>query len=238
MTCSPVVCLHGWCCEASHFKSQIEYFSLQRRIISIPWQSGLAEHLMPVDLTVAMDLIESTCLAEKFDQPPILVGHSMGGMLAAMIARDLRMPVKAIVVVDATWPLDQASSDLFESFIPGLEADFQDSIRNFFATRLLSPSDDPVINAGIINQVVQSDPDVALAVFRDLQTPGRLPVVEDIPVPIMGISSSLRFLDRDNLLHHAPDAWYGQIAGSGHFIMQQMPTQLNPMLACFFDHVD
>ncbi|MBG84748.1 MAG: hypothetical protein CMJ40_09400 [Phycisphaerae bacterium] len=238
MNSSPIACLHGWCCEASHFNPQIEYFSPQRRIISLPWQSSLLEHDGPVDLAVAAKRIESACLAEKFDQPPILVGHSMGGMLAAMIARDLGVPVKAIVVIDATWPLDQVSSDFFESFIPGLEADFQTSIRDFFTTRLLSPSDDPVINARIIDQVVQSDPDVALAVFRDLQTPGRLPAVEDIPVPIMGISSSLRFLDRDNLLHHAPDAWYGQIAGSGHFIMQQAPAQLNPMLACFFDHVD
>lgn len=234
----PVIGLHGWCCEASHFDLQIECFSPQRRVVSIPWQSSLVGHDAPVDLRVAADLIESACLAEKFDQPPILVGHSMGGMLAAMIARDHRIPVKAIVVIDATWPLDQASSVFFESFILGLESDFQNSIRDFFTTRLLAPSDDPVINSRIIDQVIQSDPDVALAVFRDLQTPGRLPAVEEISVPMMGISSSLRFLDRDNLLHHAPNAWYGQIAGAGHFVMQQAPAQLNPMLASFFEHVD
>ena len=85
----PVVCLHGWCCEADHFNHQIARFSGERRTISIPWQANLLKHDGRVDLEVAVDLIESACLAEKFDQPPVLVGHSMGGMLAAMIARDL-----------------------------------------------------------------------------------------------------------------------------------------------------
>ena len=234
----PVVCLHGWCCEADHFNHQIARFSGERRTISIPWQANLLKHDGRVDLQVAVDLIESACLAEKFDQPPVLVGHSMGGMLAAMIARDLRVPVKAIVVVDATWPLEPAASDFFQSFIPGLESDFQSSAREFFNTRLLAPSDDPVISASIVEQIVQSNPEVALALFRDLQTPDRLPIVEEIQVPIMGIGSSLQFLDRDNLLRHAPEAWYAQIAGSGHFIMQQTPDQLNAVLSRFFRHHD
>lgn len=238
MSGCPLVCLHGWCCRADHFKAQAVCFSGDRRVISMPWQSDLGSQGAPVDLATAARLVESACVAERLEQPPVLVGHSMGGMLAAMIARDGIVPVRAIVVIDATWPLDQASSDFFESFVPGLESDFQSSIRDFFNARLTAPSDDPDINAAIIDEVAQSDPEVALAIFRDLQTPGRLPSVEEVPVPIMGISSSLRFLDRDNLLRHAPDAWYGQVPGVGHFIMQQAPSQLNAMLASFLDHLE
>ncbi|MDG2423184.1 MAG: alpha/beta hydrolase [Phycisphaerales bacterium] len=234
---SPVICLHGWCCDACHFDQQVDYFSGSREIVSIPWQSILVDHPGPVDLELAARVVESACQAEDLSDPPILVGHSMGGMLAAMVAKARRLEIKGIVVIDATWPLDQAAAEFFGSFIAQLEVDFPGAIRDFFTTRLLSPDDDPGINADVIERVVQSDPVVGLAVFRDLQTPGRLPRVEDVAVPIMGISSTLKFLDRDNLLKHAPDAWYGQIVGSGHFLMQQAPDQLNAMLERFFCHI-
>ncbi len=238
MTGSPVVCLHGWCCDADHFNRQIDRFSGERRIVSIPWQADLLDHEGPVDLQIAAANVESFCVDANFDRPPILVGHSMGGMLAAMIARDANVPVGAIVVIDATWPLSSVSSELFQSFIPAMESDFKKAVRDFFMTRLISPLDDPKINTDIIDQVVQSDPEVGLAIFRDLQTPNRLPMAEDISVPIMGIGSSLEFLDRGILLEHAPYAWYGQIAGAGHFVMQQAPEQLDAMLSRFFRHHD
>lgn len=235
---SPLVFLHGWCCEADHFASQISYFSPGRDVVSVPWQSDLMDHSASVDLSVAEHHIESVCLSQAWTEPVVLIGHSMGGMLAAMIARSNRLDVKGIVVVDATWPLDSASSDFFKSFIPGLEADFGGAIREFFESRLTAPGDDRTINDRIIEKVVESDAEIALALFRDLQTPGRLPRVEEISVPILGISSSLQFLDRDNLLTHSPDAWYGQIPGSGHFLMQQAPDQLNAMLETFLIHIE
>ncbi len=235
---SPIVCLHGWCCDARDFDLQTQYFSKTRRIISSPWQANLLGHEGLVDLEVAASGIESECLASKLDGPPILVGHSMGGMLAAMIARNRTLPIKAIVVIDATWPLDQSSSDFFQSFIPDLESDFKTTIRDFFMNRLVSADDDPDITREVVDRVVQSDQEIGLALFRDLQTPHRLPVAEDVGVPIMGISSSLQFLDRDTLLDHSPQSWFGQIPGSGHFMMQQATSQLNAMLDSFFDHVD
>lgn len=238
MNTCPVVFLHGWSCAANHFDCQVAAFSHQRSAVSLPWQSDLADHDAPVDLTVAVDFIESACLAEKFERPPILVGHSMGGMLAAMIAHRGIMPISAIVVIDATWPFDAASSDFFNSFIPELEKDFSEAIRRFFTERLFSPFDDPSINASIVEQVVQTDPEIAMMVFHDLQTPNRLPSAGDIHVPIMGISSSLQFLDRDQLVLESPHAWYGQIPGAGHFLMQQATHQLNAMLDRFFVHID
>ena len=213
-------------------------FSDSRETLSIPWQSNLIGLDRPVDLVLAASEIESCCLEASLSGPPVLIGHSMGGMLAAMIARSNRLDVKGIVVVDATWPLDSASSDFFKSFIPGLEADFGGAIREFFESRLTAPGDDRTINDRIIEKVVESDAEIALALFRDLQTPGRLPRVEEISVPILGISSSLQFLDRDNLLTHSPDAWYGQIPGSGHFLMQQATDQLNAMLETFLIHIE
>ncbi|MEE2906561.1 MAG: alpha/beta hydrolase [Planctomycetota bacterium] len=236
MTAS-LVCLHGWCCEAWHFDPQVEYFSLRHRIVSIPWQARLKDHDDPINLEVAARDIETVCRDSELPGPLVLIGHSMGGMLAAMMASAGRLDIAGIVVIDATWPFDPKSSEFFRSFIPQLETDFPGAVRKFFTQRLERPEDDPAINARVVDGVVQSDPRVGLAVFRDLQTPNRLPLAEEVPVPILGISSSLQFLDRDNLLSHAKDAWYGQIAGSGHHLMLQVPEQLNAMLERFLSRL-
>ena len=132
MTAS-LVFLHGWCCEADHFQDQMDYFSDSRETLSIPWQSNLTGLDRPADLSLAASEIESSCLEASLTSPLVLIGHSMGGMLAAMIAKRNQLDIKAIVVVDATWPLDRKASDFFKSFIAGLEADFAETIRSLQA---------------------------------------------------------------------------------------------------------
>ena len=238
MSGCPLVCLHGWCCRADHFKAQAVCFSGDRRFISMPWQSDLGSQGAPVDLATAARVVESACVAERLEQPPVLVGHSMGGMLAAMIARDGIVPVRAIVVIDATWPLDQASSDFFESFVPGLESDFQSSIREFFNARLTTPSDDPDINAAIIDEVAQSDPEVALAIFAISRLPvgcrqwrrSRCPswasahLYDSSIVTICFVTHRMHGMDRSP----------GSVISS----CSRRPSQLNAMLASFLDHLE
>ena len=230
---SPLVFLHGWCCDAWHFDPQVEFFSPHRSVLSIPWKQRLEQKDGAITLEVAAHDIEALCHEAAFNGAPILVGHSMGGMLAAMIAAAGRMEVAGIVVIDTTWPFTPAAAQAFRSFLPALEADFATAAREFFTTRLERPEDDPAINARVVEGVVQSNPTVALALFNDLQVPDRLPRAESVPVPILGIASALQFLDRDNLLSHAKQAWFGQVAGCGHTIMLQAPDQLNAMLARF-----
>ena len=233
-----VVCLHGWCCADWHFQPQVEFFQSDREIISIPWRKRLEARSSRVDLDLAARDIEVACGEAGLSTPPILVGHSMGGMLAAMIARERRMPVAGIVVIDATWPFTPAAAEAFEAFIPVFEADFVSGARDFFVNRLEHPADDPEINQRVVDDIVTADPLVAMDLFRDLATPDRLPRAEQVEVPILGVASALQFLDRETLLAHASQAWYGQVAGCGHTIMLHAPQELNAMLKRFAELID
>ncbi|MCH2152918.1 MAG: alpha/beta hydrolase [Phycisphaerales bacterium] len=216
----------------------MEFFRAERSAIAIPWRKRLEARSGGVDLQIAAFEIESACEEAGLDDPPILVGHSMGGMLAAMIACARRMPVSGIVVIDATWPFTASAAKAFQSFIPAFEVDFKSGVRDFFVNRLEHPADDPKINQQVVDDVMTADPAVAMALFRDLATPGRLPKAEEVGVPILGIASALQFLDRDVLLAHAAAAWFAQMPGCGHTIMLQAPDGLNAMLKRFADWVD
>lgn len=126
----------------------------------------------------------------------------------------------------------------FQAFIPAFEVDFKSGVRDFFVNRLEHPADDSKINQQVVDDVMTADPAVAIALFRDLATPGRLPKAEEVGVPILGIASALQFLDRDVLLAHAAAAWFAQMPGCGHAIMLQATDGLNSMLKRFADWVD
>ena len=229
----PLVCLHGWCCDAWHFDPQVAYFSPVTEICSIPWRSRVEASGQEATLGLAVREIESACREHDLGAPPVLVGHSMGGLLAARIAAEGRLSVAGIVIIDATYPMGDDARSQFGDVLTRLRADFEATTRDFFSNRLVIPQDDPGITARVIDGVMAVDPQVAIDLFADITSPGSMPPVESIDVPILGIGSSRPFLPREALLEGSARASYGQVVGSGHMIMLQVPDQLNAMLDRF-----
>lgn len=100
----PLLFIHGAFCQAAHFEPWLGYFQeagYRGTSISLPGHGG-AETEALARLTFA-DYVDAVMAAVRgCEQPPVVVGHSMGGLLAMRAA--MQVPVAGLVVVNSPAP--------------------------------------------------------------------------------------------------------------------------------------
>ena len=87
---SPILLVHGAFGQAANFEPWLHYFrnaGYPSKAVSLPGH-GPSDEAVLRRLTLADCLAAIGEVAAKFDRPPVVVGHSMGGLLAMMLAAE------------------------------------------------------------------------------------------------------------------------------------------------------
>jgi pimeloyl-ACP methyl ester carboxylesterase len=114
-TRAPVVMLHGAFCGGWAFDQFREPFEAAGFAVTAP---TLRHHEKNANLRALASTsltdyaVDAMRLLDEFDVPPILVGHSLGGLLAQMIAA--RRPVRAAVLIAPCAPWGVMPTTFFE----------------------------------------------------------------------------------------------------------------------------
>lgn len=121
-----VMMLHGWLADSHDWSWQLPVFQDRYRTVAVDFRGhGRSEvmpsgHYRPSDYAFdIISLIETTFAGEKF----ILVGHSMGGQIAARIAGIRPDVVAAVISVDGSLGFDQKFAPLFQDTAERLQAE-------------------------------------------------------------------------------------------------------------------
>src|SRR2546430_540092 len=98
----PIVFVHGWSCDRSYFAPQVEHFSKRHATASLDLRghgtSGVPEPRAGVyEMDAFADDVLTVAAAAGFDRP-VVVGHSLGGLVALVCAA--RGAASAAVMVD------------------------------------------------------------------------------------------------------------------------------------------
>ncbi len=105
---SIVLALHGWLDNAASFVPLAECLDLRhRRLIAIDLPGhGLSDHRPPGDNYHFMDYVQDVvALIESFEQPVCLVGHSLGGAIASVVAAVVPARISRLILLDALGPI-------------------------------------------------------------------------------------------------------------------------------------
>jgi pimeloyl-ACP methyl ester carboxylesterase len=113
---NPIVMLHGAFCGGwafDEFRAPFEERGYTVVAPSLRWHDCGREPPSALGTTSLADYADDLlALAADFDEPPILIGHSLGGLLAQMIAA--RTAVRAAVLIAPCAPWGVPPSTLFE----------------------------------------------------------------------------------------------------------------------------
>ena len=129
--------VHGWGQAAQTWHAQADYFAAHHevRVLSLPGHGGAAD--LPVEAW------DDFLLAELQDTPVVLVGWSLGGMLALRLASRNPQRLSGLVLVSTTPCFRQrpgweyaCADEMFERFQASLEADAPRLLDRFFALML------------------------------------------------------------------------------------------------------
>jgi pimeloyl-ACP methyl ester carboxylesterase len=227
--------LHGGLCDHRHFAPQFEYFRREHRVVA-PDLRGHGQSDKPEqDYTIGSLADDVAWLCTELGlYEPVVVGHSMGGIVALDLAfRYPELPA-AIVMLDAPVLIPPALGEALnlDGFLKALRTPaYRDAVRGFIRSSML-PTDDSERSARILDQMASAPQYVVASSFESGFTYDAARAAASLKVPTLYVRAAVP-ADLDRFRALCPHLVTGQTVGSGHFHQLEVSDQVNAMIDRF-----
>jgi len=227
-----LVFVHGWSCDRSYWKGQLEPFSRQFRVVAVDLaghgESGLGREAWTMEAFGG----DVAAVVEKLGlRRVILIGHSMGGDVIVEAARRLPGRVAGLVWVDAYKQLGAGRPpEQVQAFVARLRADFTDSTRAFVRGMFL-PSSDRALVERVAADMSSAPSEVALGAVENAMNYSReMPrTLAELKLPGVAINPDNAPTDVASMERYGVEVIV--MPGVGHFLMMEDPERFNRLLA-------
>jgi pimeloyl-ACP methyl ester carboxylesterase len=226
--------LPGWCCDHTAFQPQFDHFARTHAVTSLDLR-GVGMSDAPTDgytIPELADDVAGFCTAVGIEKP-VVVGHSLGGMIAVDLGARYPSLPSALVLVDPG-PIDYLPEtfERFSEIADQLEGPNGDEIRRAYVHDM--GARDEELARWIVDHMCLPDQEIAAAVIRGVsEWNGREPLrLCEAPMLLLraGIDAESDVL---RLLAIKPDLQVGTTVGAGHFHQLEVPDQVNAMIERF-----
>lgn len=224
-----IVFVHGWCCDRTFFAPQYAALGARTAVVSIDLAGHGESDPDPGGCSVeryADDVLAVAAAAGH--ERPVVVGHSLGGLVAlACAARP--GAVRAAVMVDPAPLLPSRGSTFFTDAAEAVAGDVDGAWRRSFAEGLLLPTD-RVGRGSIPDRMARTPTAVAAAACRAMGDYDGGPALRAVTVPLLSVESSRV---QRGVLDLCPSLTVGLTVGAGHFNQLEVPDQVTGMVVQF-----
>jgi pimeloyl-ACP methyl ester carboxylesterase len=233
----PIVFIHGWTCDHTYFSPQFDHFSRDHRVVAVDLR-GHGQSATKDDYTISAFAGDVAWLcAELGLQRPVVVGHSMGSLIALEIARAHPDLPSALVMVDAA-PIVVSPElrPMLAAMVESMAGPDHDAVRRGFVEGMLFiDSDDQARKARIVEQMTSAPREVAQASMNSMMTFDGEAAATACGVPALHIGAAQPINDAAALKALNPLIQTGQTVGAGHFNQLEVPDQVNAMIERFLE---
>jgi pimeloyl-ACP methyl ester carboxylesterase len=232
-----LVFVHGWCCDRTFWAPQLAHFAPSCRTTTFDLR-GCGESSRPehgYDIPSLADDVAWLCDQLGIERPVVL-GHSLGAMIAIELASRRPSSVAAVVGVDPG-PIHYLpeTRQRFEALAAALAGAGGEDVRRTWVEETAGPTVDDEVRAQIVETMCSVPLAVAAAFIEGVTRwngAGALALCDTVPMLI--IRSEASSTDEPwRLRRLKPDVQFGVTVGAGHFNHLEVPEQVNAMVERF-----
>ena len=232
----PMLFVHGWCCDRTHFAPQMEHFASRHRVVAVDLR-GHGESARPDDGQYTLDIFADDLAwicGELGLRKPVVVGHSMGGAVTLnLAARHPQLPA-AIVMLDAPVFLPGDAVDAARALVDAFRSTAcHDVLRQFFDQRLFIDTDDAQRKQRILGEIDGTRPHVVASSFESILDFDAEAAAGACRAPALYVGADRALTDVKRFRGLCPQLMVGQTVGAGHFHQLEVPDQVNAMIERF-----
>jgi pimeloyl-ACP methyl ester carboxylesterase len=228
------VFIHGWCCDHTHWRDQIPVFAKSHRVVAIDLPGHGASDKPDRDYTIDNFVDVAAALIKELGlDRPVVVGHSMGGVIVMNLARKHPDLTRGAVIVDAPLvPLPEMLQPVLVQTLDAFKSPaYKEAAGGFVRTQLFntaSPAamvDETVAGMGKAPQrVVYSAIESTLSSSSHIAGP--------IGVPALFLRAVNLFATGDQLRERYPGLEVQEF-DCAHFIQMERPAETNAAIEKF-----
>jgi len=225
--------VHGWGTDRSLMKPILERTQNSRRAVAIDLR-GFGESDAP-EQSYSIDAYSDDLafvVAHLGLGKPIIVGHSMGGMIALDFAARYPELVSAAVVLEGMI-LAPELLDGLQPIVAGVRGeDFRDVVARVISF-LCGPRFDPRERARLVGTARSCRQHVLVSAMEGVVAFDSEAVTKAVKCPLLYVGTGERYADLDRLRALCPQVVTEQLVGCGHYFPSEMPEQVCHLIARF-----
>lgn len=225
--------IHGWTCNLTNWRDQVPHFAQNHRVVAVDLRGHGESDKPDQDYTIegfADDV--AWLIGELGLDKPVVIGHSMGGIIALNLAHKHSDRTRAIVLVDAPLALPDTMSALQEQILAGFKSPAYLEVFSQVAGQFFFNADSPPelveeVRAGaaiLPQRLIATALESALDRANDVPGP--------IPVPSLFIRASTHLATEDELRQRFPGMGLTTVP-SAHFVQMEKPDETNALIERF-----
>jgi pimeloyl-ACP methyl ester carboxylesterase len=226
-----LVFVHGWSCDRSYWRPQLEHFAGQSQVVAIDLAGHGESGVGRPSWTMPAFGEDVVAVVEKLGLPKlVLIGHSMGGDVIVEAALRLPGRVLGLVWADVYRTLGEPTSpEELEKFVAPFREDFVTATRTFVG-RMFGAESDPALVERVVRGMSSAPPDIALdAMKHAMGNDGDvLDGLRRLKAPVVAINPDHPPTDIEALARHGVKTVI--LPGVGHFGMLEDPGTFNRLL--------
>ena len=224
----------GWCCDHTAFQPQFDHFGRTHSVTALDLR-GCGQSDAPEDgygIRDFADDLAQFCLAVGIEKP-VVVGHSLGGMIAVELGARYPVLPSALVLLDPG-PIDPLPETVkqLDAAAEQLAGPGGEDVRRLWVEDMGARDEEL---ARWIADLMSAVPlPIATAVIRNLNDWNGVGALGLCVVPVLLVRQTIGANpDVVRLREIKPDLEVGITVGAGHFHQLEVPEQVNAMIERF-----
>lgn len=228
-----LVFVHGLSCHGGFWTAQLTHFAASHRVLGVDLR-GHGDSDAPrqrYTITGFADDLAWIC-AELDVACPVVVGHSLGGLVALELSASYPGRLSAAVLIDSVLLPTGNRASTVDRLVARLRGDDPDRALHQHFSNFFGPDDSPATKAWILAEAERTPAHVTSSVWEE-----SLDSWDDAEalarVPLLYLDAGTSNADLARAVELNPRLMIGRTVDSGHFSPLEVPDQINAMLERF-----